>query len=87
MSHEIRAIVENGLLRPLDPISLPEQGIVSIVISTAAVKPFMVADDVLQDQRAALREMFEEAERLPLERPDDGFSGAAHDEVLYGWKE
>jgi predicted DNA-binding antitoxin AbrB/MazE fold protein len=85
MSQEIRAIVENGLLRPLDPISLPEQGIVSIVISSHSVTPSPVAANVLKDQRDALHEMFEEADRLPLEAPADGFSGAEHDEVLYGW--
>jgi predicted DNA-binding antitoxin AbrB/MazE fold protein len=85
MSQQIRAIVENGLLRPLDPISLPEHDIVSIVISSPEVTP-PTADDTLLAQRDALREMFEEAEQLPLEPSADGFSGADHDEVLYGWK-
>jgi predicted DNA-binding antitoxin AbrB/MazE fold protein len=36
MSREIRAIYENGLLRPLDPIALSEHDVVSIVVLAGA---------------------------------------------------
>jgi hypothetical protein len=34
MSQEVRAIYENGLFRPLDPVALAEHDLVSIVVST-----------------------------------------------------
>ncbi len=47
MSQEIRAIYENGLFRPLDPVSIGEHDVVSLVIVTApAVEP-RGEDDVL----------------------------------------
>ena len=85
MSQEIRAIFENGLFRPLDPISLGEQAIVVLTVE----QPSPSASDAsatLLGQRAALREMFDEAASLELEAPDDGFSGADHDLILYGWQ-
>lgn len=85
MSQEIRAIYENGLFRPLDPISLSEHDVVSLVVSGAASHPQGGADAALDLQRQALREMFDEADRLPLEN-SERFSGADHDAVLYGWK-
>jgi predicted DNA-binding antitoxin AbrB/MazE fold protein len=33
MSREIRAIYENGLFRPLDPVTLAEHDVVSLVVS------------------------------------------------------
>jgi len=35
-------------------------------------------------RRAALDEFLRLAAELPLESPDDGFSGADHDRLLYG---
>jgi predicted DNA-binding antitoxin AbrB/MazE fold protein len=86
MSQEIRAIYENGLFRPLDPVMVGEQGVVSLVIVPAPAVEHRRDDDVLARQRKALAEMFAEADSLPLENPDDTFSGRDHDLVLYGWK-
>ena len=86
MSQEIRAIYENGLFRPLDPVTVGEHDIVSLMIVPApAVEPRGEAD-VLARQRKSLAEMFAEADSLPVENPNDTFSGADHDLVLYGWK-
>jgi predicted DNA-binding antitoxin AbrB/MazE fold protein len=85
MSQEIRAIYENGLFRPLDPVSLSEHDVVSLVVSGASQHLEGGADAALDLQRQALREMFDEADSLPLENPER-FSGADHDAVLYGWK-
>jgi predicted DNA-binding antitoxin AbrB/MazE fold protein len=86
MSQEIRAIYENGLFRPLDPVSVGENDLVSLVV-VAGTSPLQSEDaNVLARQRIALAEMFAEADSLPLENPDDTFSGADHDLVLYGWK-
>ena len=86
MSQEIRAIYENGLFRPLDPVTVGEHDIVSLMIVPAqAVEP-RGDTDVLARQRNALAEMFAEADSLPNENPNDTFSGSDHDLVLYGWK-
>jgi predicted DNA-binding antitoxin AbrB/MazE fold protein len=86
MSQEIRAIYENGLFRPLDPVSLGEHDVVSLVIVPVPAVDLHEENHVLERQRKALVEMFAEADSLPLENPDDTFSGRDHDLVLYGWK-
>lgn len=86
MSQEIRAIYENGLFRPLDPVIVGEHDIVSLVIAPAPAASQCTEDESLARQRNALAEMFAEADSLPLENPDDTFSGRDHDLVLYGWK-
>lgn len=85
MSQEVRAIYENGLFRPLGPVTIAEHDIVTLVVEPAIPQPDGI-DDELKRQRKALAEMFEEADRLPLESLGDAFSGADHDLVLYGWK-
>lgn len=86
MSREIRAIYENGLFRPLEPVALAEHDLVSLVIAPDATNGARSEDEVIARQREALAEMFAEADSLPLENPEDRFSGADHDLVLYGWK-
>jgi predicted DNA-binding antitoxin AbrB/MazE fold protein len=93
MTYEIRAIFENGILRPLDPISLAENDVVTVVVQTETAdsqEPLQSkAEDVsseIAQQREALLKMFAEAASLPNENPGDTFSGADHDLVLYGWK-
>ena len=85
MSQKIRAIYENGLFRPLEPVSLTEHDLVSLVIGPVANGQPGDSEEIARQQQA-LREALDEADRLPLEGPDDGFSGADHDWVLYGWK-
>jgi len=75
MSQEIRAIYENGLFRPLDPVSVAEHDVVSLMIGPADAKSLADAEELAR-QKQALREVLDEADRLPLESPDDGFSGA-----------
>jgi predicted DNA-binding antitoxin AbrB/MazE fold protein len=85
MSQEIRAIYENGLFRPLDPVALPDHGMVSLVITHSTTDEIGAEAEILADQREALQVMFDEAAKLAVECPGDGFSGADHDAVLYGW--
>jgi predicted DNA-binding antitoxin AbrB/MazE fold protein len=100
MSQFIQAIYEHGVFRPLEPVDLAERKQVSLVVTetgTTADKPQIANDDAaIERQREALAPLrtkmdaltaaLEEAENLPIEGPDDGFSGADHDLVLYGWK-
>jgi predicted DNA-binding antitoxin AbrB/MazE fold protein len=81
MSQFIQAIYEHGVFRPLEPVSLPEHERVSLTVAPASNDS---GEDTLKDQRAAaLRSALDEAARLPLEGPSDGFSGADHDQILY----
>ncbi len=83
MTQFIHAIYEHGVFRPLDPVALPEHERVSLTVARANDS----GEDTLKDQRAAaLRAALEEAARMPLEGPNDGFSGADHDQILYGWQ-
>jgi predicted DNA-binding antitoxin AbrB/MazE fold protein len=85
MSQSIRAIYENGLFRPLDPVMVNEHNVVSLIVDPTVANA-LSRDVELEVQRKALAEMFAEADRLPLENSDDTFSGRDHDLVLYGWK-
>lgn len=85
MTHEFRAIFEHGILRPLDPISLVENDVVTVVVqSNGSGNEHFAAEDT--QQKKNLMAALAEANQLPLESPNDGFSGADHDLVLYGWK-
>jgi predicted DNA-binding antitoxin AbrB/MazE fold protein len=85
MTHEFRAIFEHGILRPLDPISLAENDVVTVVVQANGSANEHSAVEVTQ-QKKNLMAALTEANRLPLESPNDGFSGADHDQVLYGWQ-
>ena len=74
MTTHVKAIYENGVFRPTEPVRLAEGTAVEVLISqaeTASPRPSTV--DQLRD-----------IARLPSEGPDDGFSGADHDDLLYG---
>ena len=87
MSQDFRAIYENGVLRPLTPLSLPEltevvgtlqeaNGVAESGARSRAVE--------LQRQQAALDAMFDEVDKLPQTARNDGLSGRDHDQILYG---
>ncbi|HEY3394098.1 MAG TPA: antitoxin family protein [Lacipirellulaceae bacterium] len=87
MSQDFRAVYENGVLRPLTPLSLPEltevvgtlqeaNGVAESGARSRAVE--------LQRQQAALDAMFEEVDKLPQTARNDGLSGRDHDQILYG---
>jgi hypothetical protein len=87
MDQEIRTIFENGVFRPVDPTVVPEQGEFFVIVRSSSTTPNVESPDdaeELRQQRDALKVLFEQAESLPLEVADDGFSGADHDAALYG---
>jgi predicted DNA-binding antitoxin AbrB/MazE fold protein len=71
MSTTIEAIFENGMLRPLRPIGLQEGERVGVILLSKDHDP------------SKSREILERIASLPSEGPDEGFSGADHDSVLY----
>lgn len=73
MTTRIHAVYERGVFRPTDPVPIAEGTAVEITVSTEA------ESRATEGGAAALLRIAE----LPLEGPDDGFSGAEHDRVLY----
>jgi predicted DNA-binding antitoxin AbrB/MazE fold protein len=86
MSRTVTAIFESGVFRPLQPVDLAAGTQVQVQLPTADPNSLAakLSTDELARQRAAIEEMIAEVERLPIEEPDDGFSGRDHDKVLYG---
>ena len=86
MSRTIPAIFNAGVFRPLQPVDLADGTQVEVQMpavpshaATAELSP-----EELARQRTAIKEMLAEIESLPIEGPDDGFSGRDHDKILYG---
>lgn len=87
MSQEFHAIYENGVLRPITPLNLPESAEVEGTVQQAneagrRVAELSAAD--LQRQQSALNAMFGEVDTLPQTPRNDGISGRDHDKILYG---
>lgn len=76
MTKTIAAVYENGVLRPTEPLALSEGAQVEITLHLEDAGP-----------PRPLWEALAEIASLPAESPADGFSGADHDEVLYGGKD
>lgn len=83
MIQHVDAIYEHGVLRPLEPLALPDQARVKLTVDAESVAE---PADKLAKQKAALQEMWQEIDKLPQHKNNDGWSARQHDEVLYGWK-
>ncbi len=77
----IRGRVENGVIVVDGDVSLPEGVEVSVVVPETA----HASDDTMNDEeRQRIGAIIDRIAALPIEGPDEPFSGADHDEVLYG---
>jgi predicted DNA-binding antitoxin AbrB/MazE fold protein len=76
MTKTIQAIYEGGVFKPREPVTLAEGAAVELTVRT---KPEVVGADPVMVLR-----MVEEIAAMPAESPDDGFSAADHDKILYG---
>lgn len=74
MTKTLTAVYENGVLRPSEPLPLEEGQAVEVTVT--------VTDEGKRNR--VLVEALKRIAALPLESPDDGFTGADHDKVLYG---
>ena len=74
------AIYEGGLLRPLVPLSLQEQEVVSLTICTPAAGNEAEA----ARQRGVLMAYVAKVESQPVDAPSDGLSNRDHDLLIYG---
>jgi predicted DNA-binding antitoxin AbrB/MazE fold protein len=73
MTKEIEAIYEQGIIRPLQPLELPEGARLDLIVITH--------EQPKTNGNAA--EILAEIAALPLEGPGDAFSGREHDAILY----
>jgi predicted DNA-binding antitoxin AbrB/MazE fold protein len=83
MTQQIDAIYDNGVLRPLVPLHIPDQTRVKVTVE-APVEAEPTGR--LAAQQAALRQLWQEIDKLPQHRNNDGWSVRQHDELLYGFK-
>jgi len=81
MTYNIDAVFDGGVFRPLEPIAIPNGSRVHLRVEEGAAEDTAEAK---ARRRAALDEFLRLAAELPLEGPDDGFSGADHDRAIYG---
>ena len=77
MTKEIEAIYEHGVIRPLQPLDLPEGARLDVIVVTH--------EEVKTNGNAA--EILAEIAALPLEGANDAFSGRDHDSILYPSKD
>jgi predicted DNA-binding antitoxin AbrB/MazE fold protein len=84
MDQSIPAVFSGGVFRPLAPVDLVEGTHVTVEVAGEVMPRQELSPEALARQRTAIEEMLAEIERLPIEEPDDGFSGRDHDKILYG---
>ena len=77
MTKQVEAVYEQGRLRPLEPLDLPEG---------ARLRVIVVTGDEAGVRRATPAEQLAEIAALPPEGAAEPFSGADHDAVLYPGK-
>ena len=73
MTKEIEAVYEHGLIRPLQPLELPEGARLEVIVITQ--EPSQANGNTA--------EVLAEIAALPLEGSTDAFPGEEHDSVLY----
>jgi predicted DNA-binding antitoxin AbrB/MazE fold protein len=80
MTYEVDAIFNNGAFVPVSPMAIREGARVHLhVDEQATIDP---TGKLMSP--AEMKEFLAMMESLPVESPDDGFSGVDHDKLLYG---
>lgn len=73
MTKEIEAVYEGGVIRPLQPLELPDGARLDLIVITH--------EQPKTNGNAA--EIVAEIAALPLEGSNDAFAGRDHDSILY----
>ena len=73
MTKQIEAVYENGVLRPVHPINVPEGEHLQLIVITR--------NEAQHNGNAAA--LLAEIAALPIEGDSDAFSGRDHDTLLY----
>lgn len=87
MSYYITAIYDHGLLKPLDPLVLPDQSRVRLRVEVDETEANSIAERSAAEaaaQRRAMLELDAEINDVADLSPDDGLSSSDHDQILYG---
>lgn len=71
MTKEIEAVYEHGMIRPLQPLELPDGARLDVIVITH--------EEVKTDGNAA--EILAEIAALPVEGANDAFAGRDHDSI------
>ena len=77
MNKEIEAVYEQGVIRPLQPLELPEGARLNLIV---------VTHEQPESNGSAAR-IIAEIAGLPLEGSNDAFSSSEHDSILYSKKQ
>lgn len=80
----IEAVYEHGVLRPLEPLALPEGARVRVSVAGKAESDEEPPKKVSEPQKTPA-EILAEIAALTIEGKQDRFSGRDHDKVLYDW--
>jgi predicted DNA-binding antitoxin AbrB/MazE fold protein len=81
MSEQIDAIYDDGVLKPLVPLALPDKTRVKLTVESESAP---VAAEKLANQKAALEKLWQEIDEHSQRQNSDGWSARQHDELLYG---
>ena len=73
MTKEIEAVYEHGMIRPLEPLELPEGARLDLIVITH--------EEDKNNGNAA--KILAEIAALPQESSTDDFAGRDHDSILY----
>jgi len=77
----IQGRVENGVVVVDGDVSLPEGAEVSVVVRESSEE---APDKMTEAEHRRVKAIFDRLAAMPDENPGDAFSGADHDQVLYG---
>lgn len=79
----LHGIVQNGVVVFDGNPAIPDGTEVSVVIAPAAVRTAQ-GEKMTEEEHRRVLAILDRIAALPTENPDDTFSGADHDKVLYG---
>ncbi len=82
MNQPFQAKFEHGQFRPLEPIDLADESIVSLVVVAAETAP--AAEDPVVRQQRALTAFLEKSKQYQGPTADDQLTNRDHDRIIYG---
>ncbi len=87
MDQTFQAVFEHGILRPLEPLHLKEDEVISLTIVSDENGADAKSDgdkEQARRQRDLLLAFVKKMESLPDDSPHDGLSNRDHDRLIYG---
>jgi hypothetical protein len=76
--------ISNGVVVLDEAISLPEGTPVEVFVAATHASAPSAPEKMSEEERQRVLAILDRIASLPDENPDDTFSGADHDKVLYG---